>query len=85
MRFCHYFVKVSIAMFLLTLQTTTIFGQEQKVADSLAKIYKNNKYLSSSEKMDYNMPKSLLHFQNQKKTIYTFIEDTIKKAINTGL
>lgn len=52
MRFCHYFVKVSIAMFLLTLQTTTIFGQEQKVADSLAKIYKNNKYLSSSEKME---------------------------------
>ena len=47
-----YYFKFAIAIgFLLFLQPSA-WAQEQKVADSLAKIYKNNKFLSNSEKLE---------------------------------
>ncbi|WP_310377609.1 adenylate/guanylate cyclase domain-containing protein [Flavobacterium sp.] len=52
LRFLKYYFKVSTTIGFLFFLNTTAFTQEQKVADSLAKIYKNGKTLSSSEQLE---------------------------------
>ena len=51
-RFLKYYFKVSIAMIFIFFLNITASAQEQKVADSLAKIYNNNNFLSNSEKLE---------------------------------
>jgi len=46
------FAKVSVHLCFMLFMSSTIFGQNQKVADSLVKIYKEDKFLNSSEKME---------------------------------
>jgi class 3 adenylate cyclase len=46
-----YFVKILFSVFFLFFQYLSIFGQNQKVADSLVKIYQKNK-LGNSEKLE---------------------------------
>jgi adenylate cyclase len=46
-----YFVKILFSVFFIFFQYLSIFGQNQKVADSLVKIYQKNK-LGNSEKLE---------------------------------
>ena len=46
-----YFVKILFSVCLLFFQHASIFAQNQKVADSLVKIYQKNK-LENSEKLE---------------------------------
>lgn len=52
LRFLKYYFNVSIAIGFLFFMQPRAWAQEQKVADSLAKIYKNNKFLSNSDKLE---------------------------------
>src|SRR3970040_411083 len=50
--FLKYCFKVSIAMVFLFFLNTTASAQEQKVADSLVKIYNSNNFMNNSEKLE---------------------------------
>ena len=45
----RYFIKCSFFLFFCSI---TIFAQDQKIADSLVKIYKEDKFLNNSEKLE---------------------------------
>jgi tetratricopeptide (TPR) repeat protein len=51
-RLLKYYFKFSVTLCFLFFLSPTVLAQEQRVADSLRKIYTSGKFLSSSEKME---------------------------------